>query len=152
MSALRRVTPGLRAAVFAGAFAMSAAIGLALAIWGHASIVLEVAILLALSQAVTLCAAEWLSPSPNGLGASAMLGGSAGAGMLAPALPYQFASGLTAEWLSISVAVILTGAMTYLEARDPAKTWHRTAAQTYGVTTGVFLLVLAAAWIVKGRL
>ena len=149
---LKRVTrtAAVRAGVFAGAFAVSAALGIALTIWGHAGIVPEVAILLGAGVAVTLAAAEWLSPSPNGPAASAVLGLAAGAGTVVPGVPYAFTTGPAAAWLSALAAVVLTGGITYVEASDPDRSWHRTAAGTYGVLAAVFAVILVTAWIVKG--
>lgn len=150
---LRHVTrtAAIRAAVFAGAFGMSAAVGLSLTLWGRASIALEVAVLLGLGEAVTLCAAEWASPSPNGAGPSAVLGAAAGVGTIVPALPYTFLTGQAAAWCSAAAAVLLTFGITAVEASAPDRGWRQTAAGTYGVVAAVFAVILAASWIMRGR-
>lgn len=142
----------MRTLVFAGSFGMSSALGVTLSLYGHAGAVLELAILLGIAEAVTLAGAEWESPSPNGLGASAMLGTAAGVATAVPAIPYQFTSGAVAEWWSVAIAAVLCAGAAWFDARPAGRTWLKSAAQTYCLVTAVFVAVLVAGVIMRGRL
>jgi VIT1/CCC1 family predicted Fe2+/Mn2+ transporter len=104
--ALKR--PGLlRPAVFGLADGTMSMLGVLLYLLHHQNLIFPAALMGGISAAVSMAGGEWLSDSDNGLGASAVMGLSTGAGAILPAVPFALARGVLALTGTIVISLLI---------------------------------------------
>jgi hypothetical protein len=101
---------------------------------------------LAASGAVSMGAGEYLSDSDAGLGASAVIGLTTGAGTLLPVVPYMADMPL-ATFTSITLCLFVAVGISWVKSRtDRGTTLLRAAAQTLGILGLATAFILLCAW------
>lgn len=128
----------LSPAVFGSFDGATSVIGVLLTLAGHPGQVLPTAFGLAVAGGVGMAAGQWLSADTDaGPSDAVVIGAATAGGTVVPALPYALLTGAAAIGASAAVLVLLGAAITAVRAHDPARTWRRAAAETYGVLLAV---------------
>jgi VIT1/CCC1 family predicted Fe2+/Mn2+ transporter len=101
----------------------------------------ETAAGLAIAGFFSMAAGQWLGDSEHGLGASLAIGAGTAAGTFLPAVPYLFAHGGFAFFLSLLLYLALGGGISAARSRD------RGAVRASLETVGLLVVSGVAVWL-----
>jgi VIT1/CCC1 family predicted Fe2+/Mn2+ transporter len=136
----------IRPAVFGSFDGLITVLGVLFALAAHPHTLVVSGVGLAAAGAVSMGGGQWLSDSEHGLGASAVIGLTTGAGTLVPVAPYIMWHGATAAVVSAAACLAVSGLIAWLKTTDGHRmSARRAAAQTYGLlfTAGLVTWVCA---------
>lgn len=138
-----KVEKSLKAAVFGCFDGLSAALGVTIpAAFLTKGIAFKEALGVALAEFVGMGLGEWLSESNNGFGTSAIIGIASAIGVISPALPFLFLTGLSALLVSASVLSILGIIISLMRAS--ARGVKRSFLETFGILGFTYVVVWAS--------
>jgi hypothetical protein len=105
------------------------------------ALIMPAAVGVGAAETVGMAAAEWLSESKNGFGASAVMGLATGAGAVIPALPFAVMPGWYARSWSIAFVLVITAVIAWKRYRTGERSLVLAAAESYGVLLAAALVV-----------
>lgn len=132
-----------RPAIFGAFDGITCCLGVILSLTHEPRLILAAAAGVAAAEMVGMAAGEWQSNSSNGLGASIVVGATAGLGAVLPAIPYAILPAGPARWCSVAVLLAVTAAIAFLRADTRGR--RRALAESYAILTAVAAVV----WLVQ---
>lgn len=143
-----RLADVARPAVFGAFDGVVTVLGILFAMSGDPGLI-AAAVGLAAAGTVSMAGGEWLSDSEHGLGASAVIGLTTGAGTMVPVVPYLWFRGAGAAGVSVVLCAIVGACIAW--ARSEGRGGPvRAAAETFGVLLAAAGAAALAAWLTGG--